>query len=559
MDNRELQKKYFSQLKEKYQVGTYKNTISDSFLYLILRKAQLGIQINALEIQWLEMNQFSRTLEIITLQQYQAEDFKRLEVEYLNLRPKYKIPEKLELSISSPIYSLLWKSEVGDFPNTSEFELLSSFELKETIHLIRENQNFSKLKIRYKATKHVENFPVEPLYTILKKLDTAHALSDIEADWLLEHDFYETLEIHWQQEKTRKDLIEFSDLKAKYRIDSLPDASPSSPLYGILKKLRGKQDLEEIECEWLELQKLTQLITIDKKRKDVKLFKELKAKYLATKYKSSEPSSKLFQILKNIEYDVTEDNIQWLINEELLETAKIAKLNHFRMLQAKYRIMGQLQSDPFYEIMLKLEREERLDPKQVVQLIAEERLSRHGGIAIAHYRLEAIFYEKEYQRTSNQWNLASASSNWRKADESQNALKVTTNVKWEKVQGLSLKSALWVTRGGAFRDLAHLDSPLNYIHLKEAEECAAEAMECQPKSHQPYTLMGAIYYDRGEYLEGDKWFKMAIERGASDNTIDDEIKRIVRTTRDKNKLREVVEYLLKKDQIRYSWASQYVK
>ena len=52
---------------------------------------------------------------------------------------------------------------------------------------------------------------------------------------------------------------------------------------------------------------------------------------------------------------------------------------------------------------------------------------------------------------------------------------------------------------------------------------------------------------------------MAIERGASDNTIDDEIKRIVRTTRDKNKLREVVEYLLKKDQIRYSWASQYVK
>ena len=83
-----------------------------------------------------------------------------------------------------------------------------------------------------------------------------------------------------------------------------------------------------------------------------------------------------------------------------------------------------------------------------------------------------------------------------------------------KVQGLSLKSALWVTRGGAFRDLAHLESPLNYIHLKEAEECA------------------------------------------SDNTIDDEIKRIVQTTRDKNKLREVVEYLLKKDQIRYGWASQ---
>ena len=81
--------------------------------------------------------------------------------------------------------------------------------------------------------------------------------------------------------------------------------------------------------------------------------------------------------------------------------------------------------------MLKLEREERLDSKQVVQLIAKERLSRHGEIAIAHYGLETGFYEKEYQRTSNPWNLASASSNWRKADKSQNALKVATNVKWQ--------------------------------------------------------------------------------------------------------------------------------
>ena len=88
MDNSELQKKYFSQLKEKYQVGTYKNTTSDSFLSLILRKAQLGIQITALETQWLEINRFFRTLEIIALQQYQAEDSKRLEVECLNLRPK---------------------------------------------------------------------------------------------------------------------------------------------------------------------------------------------------------------------------------------------------------------------------------------------------------------------------------------------------------------------------------------------------------------------------------------------------------------------------------------
>jgi len=111
-----------------------------------------------------------------------------------------------------------------------------------------------------------------------------------------------------------------------------------------------------------------------------------------------------------------------------------------------------------------------------------------------------------------------------------------------------LKSALWVTRGAAFRDLDRLD---------EAENCASPAMECQPDSHQPYTLLGAICYDRGEYGKGDQWFEMAAARGADDT--DDEIERIVRMTKDKDKRREVAQYLLKKDSGRYSWASSYLK
>ena len=548
MVSNELQKRHFAALKEKYQIGQHKSTTTDGFLYLILRKAELGIQITNLESKWLEDNRLFRAIEIISLQQYQAEDFNRLEVEFLKLRPKYKIPENLELTIASPVYSVLWKVDVGDFPTESELELLNSFDLTETTNLIRDILNFSKLKISYKATRHLDRFPEEPLYSILKKLDTRELLSDFEADWLLKHDFEETLEIYWQQEDERKAIIEFSYLKVKYRIDSFPDTSISSPLYTILKKLEEKQNLENSECKWLEQQKLTQLAAIDLKRKDVKFFKELKAKYQATRYKTSDPSSKLFLILKNIESAITEDDIQWLINEKLFETAEIAKATHFKILKAKYQIVGQLAVDPFYEIMLKLERGERLDPKQVIQLIEEGRLSRHGKIATAYYKLEAIFYEKEYQRTGNRWNLPSASSNWRKADESENALKVTENVNWNKVQESDLKAALLVTRGAAFRDLGRLD---------EAESCASQAMECQPESHQPYTLMGAIYYDRCEYLEGDKWFEMAAERGADDT--DDEIERIVRMTKDKDKRREVAEYLLQKDPNRYAWANSYLK
>jgi len=238
-----------------------------------------------------------------------------------------------------------------------------------------------------------------------------------------------------------------------------------------------------------------------------------------------------------------------LFKEELHETAEITQKLHFKSLKNKYQIIDpRLPINPFYEIMIKLEREERLDPKQVVQLIEENQLSRSGKIAIAHYRLEAIFYEKEYKRTGNRWNLPSASSNWRKANEPDKALKVTDQINWTKVRESDLKSALLVTRGAAFRDIRRLD---------DAEDCATQAIESQPESHQPYTLMGAICYDRSEYSDGDEWFEMAAERGAVDT--DDEIERIVRMTKDKDKRREVTEYLLTKNPDRYAWASYYLK
>ncbi len=117
-----------------------------------------------------------------------------------------------------------------------------------------------------------------------------------------------------------------------------------------------------------------------------------------------------------------------------------------------------------------------------------------------------------------------------------------------KVREADLKSALLVTRGAAFRDLTRLD---------EAESCAAQAMESQPDNHQPYTLMGAICYDLSNFADGDTWFEMAAERGANDT--DDEIEKIVRMTKDKNKRKEVVEYLLNKDRLRYGWAKSYLK
>jgi hypothetical protein len=568
----ELRKRYFAALREKNQVDKNKSYKSESVLFMILRKADLDIPITDLEFQWLSENRYFEAIEIIALQQYQSEEKKRLEAEFLQLRTKYYIPQDLELPLSSSVYSILWKLDVGYSLATSEIQRLNEHGLTDTINLIKEVLNFSNLKDQYKATKNISQLPEEPLYTILKKLDAREQLSESEAEWLLELDFKETLEVSLQQERERKAEIEFSELKSKYQVDFHPDTSISSPLYAILKKLNIEQELDKKQCQWLKKQKLSELISIDEELKNQKLFVKLKDKYKATQYQSSNPSSRLFSILKNFEisqlkssnsrelellaedededeeFPISENDIQWLSEQGLDETVKIAQKIHFKALKNKYRIVGQLPLDPFYEIMLKLEREERLDPKQVVQLIEESQLSGHGKIAIAYYRLEAIFYEKEYQRTGNRWNLPSASSNWRKAEEPKKALKVTENINWKKVQASDLKSALWVTRGAAFRDLAQLD---------QAENCAKEAMESHPDSHQPYTLMGAICYDRSEYADGDIWFQKAMERGANDT--DDEIEKIVRMTKDKDKRIEVVMYLLKKDPNRYAWANSYLK
>ena len=570
MSNIELQQKHFNALKVKYQQGDqYKKSTSDKFLYMILRKVDLGIHVTDIEFQWLKKNDLFKTIEIINFHQYQMEENQRLENEFLELRNKYNIPSNLELSTSSPIYSILYKLNSDLTVTDLELKLLTQYGCTETVTLIQRINNFFNLKQKYKVSDNTSKVPTEPLYSILKKLNSRDELTESEAKWLLRSEHKEAQSIYKERENERRSILEFAQLKSKYQVEYYPDKSITGRLYPILKNIDSGQILNLEDRKWLQSKKMHTLVQLDEDLKNKNIFSKLKEQYKATAHTDIEVFGELFKVLVKIAFcdsstsslsveiallpeqfkgDLSEQDIKWLTNEGLTESANIAQQIHFKFLKSKYQVIGQLPVNPFYEIMLKIEREERLDPKQVVQLIEEGSLSRHGKIAIAYYRLEAIFYEKEYQRTGNRWNLPSASSNWRKADEPEQALKVTENINWSKVKEPDLKSALWVTRGAAFRDLMKLD---------EAENCANQAIECQPNNHQPYTLMGAICYDRSHYVDGDKWFSMAIERGADDT--DDEIKRIVRMTKDKEKRREVIEYLLNKDKKLYAWAASYLK
>lgn len=200
--------------------------------------------------------------------------------------------------------------------------------------------------------------------------------------------------------------------------------------------------------------------------------------------------------------------------------------------------------------MVRLENRERLDSLMVAQLIVKKQLSPNGQIAITHHTLEANFYEKEYQRTGNKWNLVSASSDWRKAKQPEQALELTNNLNLNKIPDDELKSALFTTRGTAFRDIDNLG---------EAKKCADQAIDCYPHGYEPYFLMATICKKQGNDYEYEYWKDEAVQRGAEPGDEDYELKRRVKNIKDENERQKVVEYLLKEDPQRYAWAKSYHK
>ncbi len=568
---------HFAALKSKYQATQYQDSSPASLLYFILRKVDLGIELSHLEFNWLKEYKLVETLKAIKQeQQHRFQEFGNLEFEFSKLQSKYKATKHDVSWQSSHLYFILLKLESGNLVTDADVKWLRANGLDETNKIAQEVNRFTQLKSKYKATQYQDSYPESKLYQILKKLDLTECLSNSEYNWLLNNQLLETAEIFMQQELEKE--AQFAQLRDKYQANKHLDFSLSSPLYLILQNIDAKNNLSDSEINWLEQQELSETIAIAQELEQTREFSALRIKYKATEYQDSSPKSHLYKILKRLELSnqlgeqdinflkkrklteiieianekyastlkskidlgelLNESEIDWLKNNRREDIIVLAQQKHFAILKRKYGLIYlSLVLEPFYAIMVKLEKKERLDPKLVLQLMEEELLSLGGKIALAYYKLEGEFYEQEFHRTGNKWDIPTASSYWRKADEPEQALKLT-NLDLSQIRESKLKSAISVTRGAAFRDMDN---------LADAEICAKKAMEYHPDSHQPYTLMGAIYYDKSDYPKGDYWYEQAIKRGAKPEDIDDERKRVVRSTKDENKRHEAAEYLLKKD------------
>ncbi|TAE61524.1 MAG: hypothetical protein EAZ87_01615 [Nostocales cyanobacterium] len=624
----EINSQHFAALKEKYQASNYENTSPDSPLYFILRKADLGLELSDLEYIWLQKEQLLNTANFIRVEQKQkSKERIKLGVEFNSLKYKYQVNNyNIDWAIS-PLYFILIRINAGDFLTEKESNWLIAHGFSKINIFAVETRKFLNLKSKYKASEYRNSDLDSELYSILKKIDVAERLTEVEYKWLQENQLLETLGFVKQQEAERRN--EFTSLKERYQATKYKSKSVGSQLYQILKKLASQESLIDTEIAWLKEQELTETIAIAEEEEKTRDFADLKIKYQATDFEDTSPKSHLYKILKKVdsgnylgEQDVnylkkrklldtvkivndkyadflkskigsldffTDDNIQWLENngyDDIVKTAKEKysdklkskvesfkllndaeiewlKLNdyqdiiilmtekHFELLKSKYGVReykdNSLQN-PLCDILQKLEKGERIEPQDVVWL--QENNFFYAKIFVQYNIIEANFYQQEFKRTGNRWNLVNASSHLRKAEKSNLALQLTDDLPLNKISDNKLKSALLTTRGGAFRDIDNLES---------AENCARQAMKFQPDSHHPYTLMGAICFERYQYSDGEYWFNEAIKRGAKPLDMDSEMKSIVKKIKDEKQRQELVNYLLNKDEKRYNWAKKYLK
>jgi hypothetical protein len=585
----------FIDLKTKYNID--KNN-SNTYLYLILTKAEINIDLlNNIDWNWLKENELKTYKLLNQKKENKDKDKENLAKELITpiydkfsffftstpsifLDYKYKTDiEYVTKTLKDTISSILVKLESGIELEPTEIDYLKSNRLNEPIFI--KVLDFIRLKKQYNVREYSNISPNDSLYGILQKLEGEIQLTDKNIRFLTKNNLIPVLKIYELQQKKRDE--KFIKLKEKYQAISFPETSANSMLSKILNHVENGESLKIHEINWLTSNNLNNSLSVID-------FINLKVKYKATVIEDLSISSNLYKVLKKIDSNIAlpENDFNFLKKRKLTETINIAienyanclinkiglgeelnknelnwvqknqkndviklgKTKHFSKLKIQYEIQTFSDNSPdnqLYLILQKLDRNQRLDALYVAYL--QDKYLFNGKIYICFHTIEAQFYEADYQKTGNKWNLPNISSHWRKANQSKKALNATENVNFESIKENKLKSAILTTRGGAFRDLGLLD---------DAEKCAKKAIEYQPHSHHPYTLMGAICYDRYDRIEGDKWFTEAEKRGASPKSIDAEIEKSLERMKDKEKRIQIARGLLQRDARRYDWARKYL-
>lgn len=226
---------------------------------------------------------------------------------------------------------------------------------------------------------------------------------------------------------------------------------------------------------------------------------------------------------------------------------KQQKKNTRQALWEKYEI-DYIESHEMHRMvktLLKLEEGNRLEEQDILWLSTNRYFSEYPMIKQIFHKNEALFYRQCFEKNGDPWQAVNASSHYRKASLSTEALKILSKVDVTSQRNKHLRSALCTTKGGCKRDLHQFD---------DAIQLAETAHFFDSDSFHPCTLLGAVYYEIGNYGLGDEWFAKAEERGATIDNVDNELRYIFNRA-DKTKQEELKRHLLSVDSARYSWVN----
>jgi hypothetical protein len=470
-------RQYWDNLRVKYKADG--ETETSPILEMILAKAELSIPLINFEEKWLESQGFSTTLQIIQEERkYRSKLPLRLQENFTELSLKYKAPCSSSWR-DNPLYYILLKINLEESLTDSEINWLKK-QPRTDISRLAEIDQFVNLKSKYQIINRPDLSLDSSLNQILKKLDLAERLTDKEVDYLNRKKFEYALKIFQEQEVSRE--VDFARLKDKYQATSYPEASISNPLYNILKKIDTLIVLTDSETEYLINNQLiaTHFAALKIKYKATsfedlspnshfyKILKKLESKAFPV----PEPDINFLKKRKlndtlNIYIGEYSTILAAKINsKEQLNDAEIEWLKqnvpqiYFSILKSKYDVSAYQNNSPdspLYEILQKLEKGIRLDAINVA-FLRETKIKppknsnryywsendydeNNGGwhlfrgrgkIYLTYHTIEALFYEEEYKQNGNQWNLPSISSHWRKAEKPKRALKITDNLNFEK-------------------------------------------------------------------------------------------------------------------------------
>ena len=357
-----------------------------------------------------------------------------------------------------------------------------------------------------------------------------------------------------QQQRVATDPVRVG-VAAKYFLSDLPGATvPASRLSNILGNLEQGKGLSAIALEYLRQEGFFALLDLAKGEssyddftKAASVEREIReaAAAEAKQNEEIERQRTIAEAASRAAAREAEYERQQRIREN--DPKYVAKVKN-QLLRARYGLDQFIDKAAFSRLMgilHKIDGGARFGEEDVLWLSTEGSDYFSDELRFEYHSREAAFFVSEFARTRDPWNAVNASGHFRKCDRAKAAHELLESISLGILKSPKLKSAVRTTHGGVMRDLGRFDEALRY---------GAEAHAITERDFRPCTLLGAVNFELGKYETARDWYAKAADRGASERSIDAELRSIYMRA-DKAKKDAIRAFLIREDPIRYRWAN----